>query len=159
MAVCAVTTMAIITIYLKKQGYLEIVNDSHLHDLAKFMFGFSIFWTYLWFSQFLLIWYADIPEEITYYAMRFNEYKVPFLGMVLLNFILPLLILVDSDRKRVPWIVITAGIIILVGHYPEISSMVMILGLFIYIVFTSLSKAPLMAKRNPFFKESEHYHY
>ncbi|MBS9766218.1 MAG: quinol:cytochrome C oxidoreductase [Flavobacteriaceae bacterium] len=179
MVVCAISTMAIITVYLKKQGYLEVVNDSHLHDLAKFMFGFSVFWTYLWFSQFLLIWYADIPEEITYYATRFNDYKVPFLGMIVLNFILPLLVLVDSDRKRVPWILVTMGIIILTGHYidvyvmmmpatvgdqwfigiPEISSMVMLLGLFIYVVFTSLSKAPLLAKRNPFFKESEHYHY
>jgi hypothetical protein len=67
MLVTAVTVIALITIYLKSKGYLPKVNHSHLHDLAKFMFGFSVFWTYLWFSQFMLIWYSNIPEEVTYF--------------------------------------------------------------------------------------------
>jgi hypothetical protein len=61
--VSGITTIALVTIYLKSKGYLEYVNNSHIHDLAKFMFGISIFWTYLWFSQFMLIWYSNIPEE------------------------------------------------------------------------------------------------
>ena len=61
---------------------LPKVNNSHIHDLAKFMFGISIFWTYLWFSQFMLIWYADIPEEVTYYVTRIQDYNLPFFGMV-----------------------------------------------------------------------------
>ena len=63
MIVSGITTIALMTIYLKSKGYLKFVNDSHLHDLAKYMFGFSVFWAYLWFSQFMLIWYANIPEE------------------------------------------------------------------------------------------------
>mgnify|MGYP005673707159 FL=1 len=63
MAVSGITVIALITIYLKSKGLLEYVNDSHLHDLAKFMFGFSVFWAYLWFSQFMLIWYANIPKK------------------------------------------------------------------------------------------------
>ena len=70
MAVSGITVIALITIYLKSKGLLEYVNDSHLHDLAKFMFGFSVFWAYLWFSQFMLIWYANIPEEVTYFITR-----------------------------------------------------------------------------------------
>src|SRR5690606_5216842 len=66
--VSAVTVIALVTLYLKSKGYLEFVNTSHVHDLAKFMFGFSIFWTYLWFSQFMLQWYSNIPEEVTYYV-------------------------------------------------------------------------------------------
>lgn len=179
MVVSAITTMALITIYLKSKGYLEYVNDSHLHDLAKFMFGFSVFWTYLWFSQFMLIWYADIPEEVTYFVARFNDYQIPFLGMLVLNFVFPLLVLMNSDYKRVPWLIVTTGIIILIGHYidvfvmimpatvgtewsfgiPEISSMLLMLGIFIYIVFNALSKAPLLAKGNPYLKESKHFHY
>jgi hypothetical protein len=179
MIVSAITTIALISIYLKGKGYLEFVNNSHLHDLAKYMFGFSIFWTYLWFSQFMLIWYADIPEEVTYFATRFNDYKVPFLGMVGLNFVFPLLILMNSDFKRVPWFIVCTGIIILLGHYidifvmimpatvgdqwffgiTELGSILLILGLFIYVVFTALSKYPLLAKGNPFIKESEHFHY
>ena len=179
MIVSAITTIALISIYLKGKGYLEFVNDSHLHDLAKFMFGFSIFWTYLWFSQFMLIWYANIPEEVTYFVSRFNEYKIPFLGMLVLNFVFPLLVLMNSDYKRVNWFIVCTGIVILIGHYvdiyvmimpatvgdqwsfgvSELSSILLILGVFIYVVFTALSKVPLLAKGNPFIKESEHFHY
>lgn len=179
MIVSGITMIALISIYLKGKGYLEFVNDSHLHDLAKYMFGFSIFWTYLWFSQFMLIWYANIPEEVTYFVSRFNEYKIPFLGMVVLNFVFPILVLMNSDYKRVNWFIISTGIVILIGHYidiyvmvmpatvgdqwfigiPEISSILLVLGLFIYVVFSALTKAPLLAKGNPFFKESENFRY
>jgi len=63
MFVSAITVIALVTIMLKKLNLVPFINDSHLHDLAKFMFAFSVFWTYLWFSQFMLIWYANIPEE------------------------------------------------------------------------------------------------
>ncbi|MDP3312058.1 quinol:cytochrome C oxidoreductase [Lutibacter sp.] len=179
MIVSAITTIALVSIYLKSQGYLEFVNNSHMHDLAKFMFGFSVFWTYLWFSQFMLIWYANIPEEVTYFVSRFNDYKIPFLGMVVLNFVFPLLVLMNSDFKRVNWFIVCTGIIILIGHYidiyvmimpatvgdqwfigiSEISSVLLILGIFIYVVFSALTKAPLLAKGSPFLKESEHFHY
>ncbi|MDA8595862.1 quinol:cytochrome C oxidoreductase [Flavobacteriaceae bacterium] len=177
--VSALTVIALVTLYLKSKGYLEIVNNSHIHDLAKFMFGLSVFWTYLWFSQFMLIWYADMPEETTYFAQRFAEYKLPFLAMIVTNFIFPVLLLMNSDYKRVPWFVVTAGIVILAGHYmdffimimpatvggswsfgiPEIGGILFFTGLFIYSVFTSLTKAPLVLKNNPFLKESEEYHY
>ncbi|MDP2088694.1 MAG: quinol:cytochrome C oxidoreductase [Flavobacteriaceae bacterium] len=177
--VSAITTLALVTIYLKTKGYLEYVNNSHIHDLAKFMFGFSVFWAYLWFSQFMLIWYANIPEEVTYFIARMNDYKIPFLGMVALNLFFPLLILMNSDYKKVYGIVIVTGIVILIGHYidifvmvmpatvgdqwsigiPEISSVLLLLGCFIYIVFNALTKAPLLAKGSPFVKESKNFHY
>src|SRR5690606_40277602 len=52
------------------QGSLQLVTKEHMHDLGKFMFAFSIFWTYLWFAQFMLIWYSNIPEETAYFKMR-----------------------------------------------------------------------------------------
>lgn len=178
MLVSAVTVIAMITIYLKSKGYLEYVNDSHIHDLAKFMFAFSIFWTYLWFSQFMLIWYANIPEEVTYFVARIEDYKLPFFGMLVMNFVFPVLLLMNSDYKRVNWFVILTGIVILAGHYIDVFVMVMpgtvghswfiglaeigallfFLGLFIYVVFTALTKAPLLVKRNPFVEESKHFH-
>jgi hypothetical protein len=91
MFVSGITVIALITIYLKSKGLLEFVNDSHLHDLAKFMFGISVFWTYLWFSQFMLIWYADIPEEVTYFATRIADYKLPFFGNVNNELYIPIL--------------------------------------------------------------------
>lgn len=179
MFVSGITVIALVTIYLKSKGLLEFVNDSHIHDLAKFMFGISIFWTYLWFSQFMLIWYSNIPEEVTYFVTRIEDYNLPFFGMVALNFIFPLLLLMNSDYKRIPWFVVMTGIVILCGHYidifnmimpatvgdrwfigiPEIGAIFLFGGLFLLIVFTALGKYPLLAKGNPFIKESEHFHY
>ena len=82
MFVSGITAIALVTIYLKSQGYLELVNDSHIHDLGKFMFGISVFWTYFWFSQFMLIWYSNIPEEVTYFITRIEDYNITFFGMV-----------------------------------------------------------------------------
>ena len=95
MFVSGITVIALITIYLKSKGLLPEVNDSHIHDLAKFMFGISIFWTYLWFSQFMLIWYSNIPEEVTYFVTRIEDYRLPFFGMVAMNFLFPLLLFPD----------------------------------------------------------------
>jgi hypothetical protein len=164
---------------LRSKGALPSVNDSHIHDLAKFMFGFSVFWTYLWFSQFMLIWYADIPEETTYFVARFNEYKLPFLAMVVMNFVFPILLLLNSDFKSIPWFVVIGGIVILFGHYidvfvmvmpatvgaqwsfgiAELGSLLFFLGIFIYATFTSFAKANPIPKGNPFLGESEHFHY
>jgi hypothetical protein len=99
--VSGITAIAMVTLYLKSKGYLEHVNTSHIHDLAKFMFGISVFWTYLWFSQFMLIWYADIPEEITYYVTRIQLYNLPFFGAVVMNFLFPLLILIPAPNRKV----------------------------------------------------------
>ena len=177
--VSGITMIAMVTLYLKSRGYLEHVNTSHIHDLAKFMFGISVFWTYLWFSQFMLIWYANIPEEVTYFVTRIQDYNLPFFGAVVMNFLFPLLILISTDFKRITWVIVMAGIVILLGHYidffnmimpgtlgdqwfigiPEIASVLFFLGLFIYVVFTALTKAPLLPKRNPFIEESKHFHY
>ncbi|EIA09387.1 hypothetical protein [Flavobacterium frigoris] len=177
--VSGITTICMVTLYLKSKGYLEHVNTSHIHDLAKFMFGFSVFWTYLWFSQFMLIWYANIPEEITYFITRIQLYNLPFFGAVVMNFLFPILILINTDFKRISWVLVMAGTVILAGHYidffnmimpgtvgdrwfigvSEIASVLFFLGLFIYTVFTALSKSPLLPKRNPFIEESKHFHY
>jgi RsiW-degrading membrane proteinase PrsW (M82 family) len=177
--VSALTVIAFFTIYLRSKGALPLVNDSHIHDLAKLMFGFSVFWTYLWFSQFMLIWYADIPEETTYFVARFTEYKLPFLGMVVMNFVFPILLLLNSDFKSKPWFVLIGGSVILIGHYidvfimimpstvggqwyfgiPEISSLFFFIGLLIYTTLNSFSKVNPVPEGNPFLEESKHFHY
>ena len=179
MVVSGITVIAMIAIYLKSKGYLPDVNDSHIHDLAKFMFGFSIFWTYLWFSQFMLIWYANIPEEVTYFVQRIEDYKLPFFGMVVMNFIFPLLVLMNSDYKRINWFVIMSGIVLLLGHYldvfnmimpsavgdqwyigfPELGALSFFAGAFLLWVFRALTKAPLQVTRNPYVEESRQFHY
>jgi hypothetical protein len=177
--VSALTVIAFVTIYLRSKGYLPKVNDSHIHDLAKFMFGFSVFWTYLWFAQFMLIWYANIPEETTYFVLRFNEYKTLLLSMVVMNFAFPVLLLLNSDFKSRPWFVFIGGTVILIGHYvdlfimimpgtvggswsfgiPELGALFFFVGVFIFTVFRAFAKADPVPKGNPFLKESEHFHY
>ncbi|WP_395061429.1 quinol:cytochrome C oxidoreductase [Flavobacterium sp.] len=177
--VSGITTISMVTLYLKSKGYLENVNSSHIHDLSKFMFGISVFWTYLWFSQFMLIWYANIPEEVTYFKFRIEYYNLPFFGAVVMNFIFPILVLINTDFKRIAPIIVGAGVVILCGHYidffnmvmpatvgdqwfigaSEIGSVLFFLGLFIYVVFSALTKVPLTPKRNPFIEESKHFHY
>jgi len=177
--VSAVTVIAMVTVYLKSKGYLEFVNTSHIHDLAKYMFGFSIFWTYLWFSQFVLQWYSNIPEEVTYFVFRIEEYNAPFFLMLVFNFVLPILLLMNTDFKRLSWIIMISGISILVGHYldffnmimpgtvggswtigiAEVGSILFFGGLFIYVGFNAISKAPLLAKNDPYIEESKHFHY
>ena len=179
MFVSGITMIALITIYLKSKGYLPEVNDSHIHDLGKFMFGISVFWTYLWFSQFMLIWYSNIPEEVTYFITRIEDYNLPFFGMLVMNFLFPLLVLMNSDYKRSNYIIVGVGIIVVLGHYIDIFNMIMpsavgdqwfigmaeiggflfFLGLFLWVVFSALSKAPLIAKGDPYMGESERFHY
>jgi hypothetical protein len=97
-AMIALTVITLIT--LKIRGYFPLVNIEHLHDLGKFLFAFSIFWTYLFFDQFMLIWYANIPEETTYFFTRLHQYPALFYINIVLNFVLPFLVLLRNDTKR-----------------------------------------------------------
>jgi hypothetical protein len=177
--VSALTVMTLLVIFLKSKGLMQEVNNSHLQDLAKFMFAFSIFWTYLWFSQFMLIWYSNIPEEVTYYMARWGEYKGLFFAMLAMNFVFPILILMSRDSKRNIGFVITAGIIMIVGHWLDvyilihpgsvggewsigwthIGTFLGFAGLFLFVVFSSLAKAKLMPEGHPMLTESKHHHY
>ena len=177
MFVSSLAVMVLITLYLKSKGLMEWVNENHIHDLGKFMFAFSVFWTYLWFSQYVLIWYANIPEEVVYYQQRFEQFKVPFFIMLALNFVLPFLAVLSRPAKRVPGTLVMAAIFVLVGHYMDHYIMVMpatvgeyysfglvelgpilfFTGLFILIVFRQLASAPLLHKNHPMRVESEHF--
>ncbi|MET3732873.1 hypothetical protein [Moheibacter stercoris] len=177
--VSSVAAMAIISIYLKRKGSLPLFNDNHQHDLAKFMFGFSLLWTYLWFAQYMLQWYANIPEEVQYFQQRIVQYKGYF-WMLAVNFVAVLLIMISSSIKRRSTLVFVMGFVIILGHYwdfynqimpaavgafhnfgfLEIGALLFVAGTFVYTVFEyGISRLNLEAKGHPYFHESKIYEY
>lgn len=111
----ALTIMLIL--YLQSKGYMEYVTREHMHDLGKYLFGISVFWTYLWFDQFMLIWYANVGEETIYFKERMDNYPVLFWGNLLLNFITPFLILMRNDTKRKVGTMFFVCLIVFFGHW------------------------------------------
>ena len=113
----AISLTVILIIYLKSLGYLDYVTFNHLHDIGKFLFGISVFWAYLWFDQFMLIWYANNGEETIYFNHRMNFYPVLFWGNLLLNFVTPFLILMRNDTKRKFGTMFFVACIVFFGHW------------------------------------------
>ena len=124
--VSCVAITILFLVYFKNKGLFPWVTTEHLHDLGKLLFAFSIFWTYLWFSQYMLIWYANIGEETIYFRQRLGEFPVLFYGNFVLNFVLPFLILVRNDTKRKFGTLTFASILILFGHWWDYFQMVKI---------------------------------
>jgi hypothetical protein len=177
--VAGMSLIALFVIYVKNQGLLPFTTEEHLHDLAKFMFAFSVFWTYLWFSQYMLIWYANIPEETEYFKVRvWGEYRGLFYLNLVLNFVSPLLILMKAGAKRNYTIVSFMAILIIFGHWIDFYLMVMpkplgshatiswfelgialgFVGMIIWLTGKALEKAPLVPMHHPFLKESVIHH-
>jgi hypothetical protein len=177
--VSGMSLIALWVIFLKNKGYLEYTNQEHLHDIGKFMFAFSIFWTYLWFSQYMLIWYGNISEETVYFKHRVQgPYKGIFFLNLIINFICPLLILMKRSTKRNYTLVTFMAVLIIFGHWIDFFQMVMgsiskehvtlgwldfgiaafFVGLIIFLVGKELASKPLLSKYHPFQKESIIYH-
>ncbi len=179
MWITALITIILLTLHLKSQGYMEFVTESTIHDLGKWMFAISFLWTYLFFMQFMLIWYTNMPEEVSYYYDRLHEfgYRGILWGMFFTNFAFPMLFLMSRDAKRNAGFLTFVGIIITAGHYFDVYTMIMpaavhehkhfgfteigmfagFLGLFVFIVLSNLAKAPLLVKNHPYLDESLHH--
>jgi hypothetical protein len=178
--VTGLSVITLIVVNLKDAGYLKMVNANHLHDLGKFIFAFSIFWTYIWFGQFLLIYYANIPEETVYFVSRMKNapYSWIFYANLFLNFVFPFLLLMTRDAKRFGSMLKVVCTIVIIGHWFDFYQMVtpgvmkhegevgfLEIGLgmtfaaaFIYVALSSLSKIQLVAKHHPFMEESMNHH-
>lgn len=116
--VAGMAVILLFVVYLKNQGNLRLVNKEHIHDLGKFLFAFSIFWTYLWFSQFMLIWYSNISEETQYFILRAQgPYSVIFYLALVINFVFPIIILMSRPSKRNYFLVVFVAIAIIFGHW------------------------------------------
>lgn len=173
-----VSGMALIllwVVYLKNQGNLELVTTEHVHDLGKLMFAFSIFWTYVWFAQFMLIWYGNIPEETTYFKIRMQgPYSVVWFSVFLISFVMPILILMSRPSKRNYFTLVFMALVIIFGHWLDYFQMITpgtlaehwklgwyeigvlcgFAGVQIIAVGTTLTKSSLVASNNPLLKET-----
>ncbi|MDP5169113.1 MAG: hypothetical protein NWR72_02620 [Bacteroidia bacterium] len=182
----AMFTLGLLLTFLKRQGYMSYVNDSHIHDVYKFAFGFTVFWAYIWVSQYLLIWYSNIPEEGIYYVKRYSvgdpayiggSFNIVWIINLLLCFLTPFLGLMTRNAKRMAKVYIPISILALTGHYIDIFQMVqpgalgkywgfgmmeigfflIFAGLFLFVVFTALTRANLVPQRHPYLEESLHH--
>lgn len=177
--VSGLAAVTLTVIILKQNGYLKMVNANHIHDLGKYVFAFSIFWTYIWFSQFMLIWYANIPEESIYFLDRLGDhYAWIFFVNLLINFVFPFLVLMTRDAKRQMIMLKIVTIAILIGHwldfylmmmpgtmrgdagigFIEIGTTLIFLGIFLVTFTKGLTKASLVPVNHPFLEESIHHH-
>ena len=124
MFVTTVSAMVLLLMYLQSKGYFPKVTKEHYHDLGKFVFGISVFWTYLWFSQFMLIWFANNGEETQYFFLRFEQFKPLFFLNLILNFVLPFTILLANYAKRTYGILGFVSIIVILGHWIDFYQMI-----------------------------------
>ncbi|MDP9121950.1 MAG: hypothetical protein M3O15_11410, partial [Acidobacteriota bacterium] len=167
-----------VTILHERGALRGIVNESHLHDLGKLLFAFSIFWAYIWLSQYLLIWYANIPDEASYYFLRTGGAWLPAFALVfVLNWIVPFTVLMTRAAKRNPAVLKWISVVLLAGHWldlyvvvappvlarlrlglPELLITAGYAGLFFYIAARSFVRAPVVAQNDPYLRESLHHH-
>ncbi len=154
---------------LKSKGYLKTVNVEHYHIMGKFMLAFTIFWAYIGFSQYMLIWYANIPEETIYFRIRNTEtwwYFSQFL--VIGRFFLPFPVLLMQMTKKTKYInhvavwillmqLLDVYVIVLPALHPagfspsifDVSSFVGIGGLLGWLFLKIIVKSNLFPMRDP----------
>jgi len=173
--------MCLITLYFRSKGKLDgIVNENHLHDLGKFMFAFTIFWAYIGFSQFMLIWYANLPEETTYYIHRFNHNWM-YVSIFLLvgKFLVPFFLLLPRDAKRSEKMLAIVGVWMMIAQWIDVMWMVQpeffkdgpqfgiieigttlgFLGLFGFMVSRFFAKHNIVAIGDPMLAKSVFHHH
>lgn len=182
--VTAIAFMTLAIVFLKKAGYLNgIITDDHYHDLGKFLFGFSTFWAYIWLCQYLLIWYSNIPEETEYYLLRTGKgWSFLFYANLVVNWVIPFFVLMTRKAKRCPNTLVKVALLLLVGRwldlyimtapkvlehhgshsahigFAELGMFIGYFGLFVLIFGKALTKAPLVAKHDPYLEEGCHLH-
>ncbi len=166
--------IAATVIILNRLGYFPFLNKGHLHDFSKYIFMLSIMWGYMWFIQYLLIWYGNIPEETVYYHMRREEgFQTLFLAEIFINWLFPFLFLMWNRMAKNANVLLITVAVLIVGQYIEIYNAVVpetmhkvvfgyleigtfigFAGLFLLAGTLSLAKHPLVAKNHPYLMES-----
>lgn len=163
-----------IVIILHKLGYFPMLTKKHMGDFSRYIWALSLIWGYIWLSQYLLIWYANIPEETIYYIPReLGEYKTLFYVELIMNWAFPFFFLMWNRIAKNQNLVLFAVVVLIIGQWVELYMSIMpgtveshgisfieigtfigSFGLFALIVGKSLSKLPIIPKNHPYLIES-----
>lgn len=175
-----IAVIIVLLITLRRRGVFgDMIRDAHLHDLGKLLFAFSTFWMYIWFSQYMLIWYSNIPEETVYFLRREHGGWLTFTVLnVVFNWLIPFVFLLSARAKRAEGLLLKVGIIVLIGHWIdlfwmitptfmpaapvigvwEIAPIVAGVALFFLLTLRALSVRNVLPLQDPTLIESLHYH-
>lgn len=177
--ITALSMTIVAIVLLRRAGHLAEVTEHHLHDLGRLLFGFCCFWAYIWFSQFMLIWYANIPEETGYYVERLSHgWELLFFAVPVLLWIVPFFVLLPRSAKRSESVLLHVAIVVLVGrwldlyvtiepsvteHGPvaglsELGATLLGVAVVALGIRAALKRAPLVPRRDPYLEESLHHH-
>jgi len=162
----------------KEEPLKSAINANHIHSLGKYLFAFTAFWAYIAFSQYLLIWIANLPEEVPWYLVRTDSgWKGVGIFLALFQFVLPFLILMPRERKRRWGPLVFMSVWILAVHYVDIYWVVMpglspagprpswmdlaaflgVGGISVAWVVSRLRGHPILPARDPYLADSLHY--
>ncbi|MCX6272870.1 MAG: quinol:cytochrome C oxidoreductase [Bacteroidetes bacterium] len=170
--------ITLIVILLHEKGCYKELNSSHLLDFSRYLFMLSIIWGYLWFSQFMLIWYSNLPEETIYYARQIREgYRVLFFVNVFINWFIPFILLLARRMDQKIMVVKWICIILIFGQWIDMYTQVFpgtvgkssfslleigcflgFAGLFALVTGWGLTRASLVPKNHPYLDESLYHH-
>lgn len=178
--VSTLSVIVLLSVWLRRRGiFRDVLTDDHLHDLGKLMLAFSTFWGYIWFSQYMLIWYANIPEETGYYILRqHGVWGSLFLLNFIINWAVPFFVLLPRGAKRDGGTMVKVAVLLLIGHWLDLYLMIMpsvlgdtprigvweigllggAIGLCVPAFLRGLRAAPATPMRDPYLHESLHYH-
>jgi len=177
--VSALAVMVLAMVWLQKVGpFRDILTEEHLHDLGKLILAFSTFWAYIWFSQYMLIWYANFPEETGYFVHRQQgAWYSLFLLNFFVNWVIPFFVLLSAKAKRSKGVMVKVAVLLLAGRWldlyleimpsvagespafglAEIGLLAVAVGAFPLLLVRVMRQAPLVPRKDPYFLESLHH--
>ena len=175
----AAAIIAFIVLLLNQFGYFKFLSKSHLHDFSSYIFMLCIIWGYFWFAEFMLIWYANIPEETVYFVTRMQteEWRVFFFANIIINWLIPFTIMMPAAARRskitlkivIPVLLVGMFLDLYLQVFPgvvgkqvlgfnEIGGFLGFIGLFMLVVGYVLTKANLYPKQHPYMEECLAHH-
>lgn len=172
--------MIVACVTLRRHGPLAgVFHDDHLHDLGKLLLGFSCFWMYIWFSQYMLIWYSNIPEETVWFIRRTHGAWGPVvIAGIVLNWVIPFFVLLPRPCKRSESVMLKIAVVVLLGRWtdlyimifppvtgntpvfgiPEVGTIIGLSSLMGLLFMRSFASAGAVPRNDPWLADSLHYH-